>query len=61
MFKSAVCRLGCDCQWGGTVGELISAEEDRFNHETEECIFRQVQESFNDVYIDLTHYPCIPP
>ena len=40
--KPAVCRLGCDAQWGGTVGELIGAEEDRFMHETEECIYRQV-------------------
>ena len=39
----SVCRLGCGEMFGGTVGGLIEAEEDLFNHETEECIFRQVE------------------
>jgi hypothetical protein len=43
--KPCTCRLGCDAQWGGTVGELINAEEERFQHETEECIYRQVRGS----------------
>lgn len=38
-----VCRLGCGAQFGGQVEFLIQAEDDRLQHEQEECDFRIVR------------------
>lgn len=38
-----VCRLGCGARFGGTVEQLIQAEEDRMEHENEECEYRVVR------------------
>eukprot|EP01038_Epipyxis_sp_PR26KG_P010329 gene10329-13878_t len=37
------CRLGCDCQFGGLVETAILAEDERLEHETEQCDYRIVR------------------
>jgi hypothetical protein len=49
--EPSLCRLGCGEEFGGTVGALIESEEERFMHETEECIYRQV-----GIYISVYVY-----
>jgi hypothetical protein len=41
--KPLICRLGCGKQFGGRIEMLIQAEDDRLQHETEECDFRTVR------------------
>jgi hypothetical protein len=48
--KPLFCRLGCNAKFGGTIEQLIQAEEDRFQHENEECDYRIV--SCNWLYHD---------
>jgi hypothetical protein len=38
-----LCRLGCGALFGGSVETLIEAEDDRIEHETEQCEFRMVR------------------
>jgi hypothetical protein len=38
-----MCRLGCEKMFGGLVEQLIEAEDERLNHEQEECEFRMVR------------------
>ena len=38
-----VCRLGCNALFGGSVEKLIQAEEERLEHETEQCELRLVR------------------
>lgn len=37
------CRQGCGASFGGDVDKLIEAEDDRLQHETEECMYRLVR------------------
>ena len=37
------CRLGCGMLFGGTTEMLIQAEDDRLEHENEECQYRMVK------------------
>lgn len=41
--KPIACRLGCGALFGGTIEQLIEAEDDRFLHETETCDMRVVR------------------
>ena len=41
--KAIFCRLNCGCSFGGLIEQLIEAEDDRLQHETEECDFRIVR------------------
>lgn len=41
--KPIACRLGCDAMFGGTIEQLIEAEDERFLHETETCDMRIVR------------------
>jgi hypothetical protein len=41
--KPLLCRIGCDAQFGGTVEQLIEAEDERLMHETEQCLMRMVR------------------
>lgn len=41
--KPIECRLGCGEKFGGTIEQLISAEEDRFEHEQEICKYRMIR------------------
>ena len=41
--KPISCRLGCGAVFGGRVEKMIEAEEERYEHEQEECEFRQVR------------------
>jgi hypothetical protein len=47
--KPISCRLGCGTLFGGTIEQLISAEEDRYEHETEECIYRLIRCSWRNL------------
>ncbi|CAM9525720.1 unnamed protein product [Ectocarpus fasciculatus] len=38
-----MCRLGCQTMFGGRVEQLIEAEDERLQHEQEECEFRLVR------------------
>ncbi len=44
------CRLGCGMQFGGRIENLLEAEDERIEHENEECIYRIVR--CNWVYDD---------
>lgn len=44
--KPITCRLGCGMKFGGVVETLIEAEDDRLQHENEECDFRIVRCNF---------------
>lgn len=37
------CRLGCGCMFGGLVETLIQAEDERLEHESEQCEYRLVR------------------
>jgi hypothetical protein len=41
--KPLICRLGCSLEFGGKIENLISAEDDRIQHEQEECEYRIVR------------------
>lgn len=41
--KHIFCRLGCDKEFGGNVELMLLAEEERLNHEREECQYRNVR------------------
>jgi hypothetical protein len=41
--KPISCRQGCGAKFGGQVETLIQAEDERLQHETEECPFRTVR------------------
>lgn len=41
--KPIACRLGCGAKFGGHVETLIEAEDDRLQHENEECDLRIVR------------------
>lgn len=41
--KPIMCRLGCEKMFGGRVEQLIEAEDERLQHEQEECEFRIVR------------------
>lgn len=41
--KPIACRLGCGLKFGGHVETLIQAEDERLQHETEECNLRMVR------------------
>ena len=44
--KPIICRLGCGMEFGGSVDLLIQAEDDRLQHENEECNLRLVRCNF---------------
>ena len=44
--KPILCRLGCGLEFGGSVDLLIEAEDDRLQHENEECNLRLVRCNF---------------
>jgi len=44
--KPIICRLGCGMEFGGSVELLIEAEDDRLQHENEECNLRLVRCNF---------------
>jgi ankyrin repeat protein len=46
--KPIECRLGCGKMFGGIVESMIEAEDDRINHEDDECEFRRVQCSWKN-------------
>jgi hypothetical protein len=46
--KPIPCRLGCEMMFGGTIEQLISAEEERLEHETEECPYRLIRCSWKN-------------
>lgn len=41
--KPILCRLGCGAKFGGAVETLIQAEDERLQHENEECNLRTVR------------------
>jgi hypothetical protein len=41
--KPILCRLGCGVSFGGQVETLIQAEDERLQHENEECSLRMVR------------------
>lgn len=41
--KPLQCRLGCGQEFGGEQGLMIEAEDDRLQHEQEECMLRQLR------------------
>jgi hypothetical protein len=41
--KPLECRQGCGMMFGGIVETMIQAEDERFEHEQEDCPFRQVR------------------
>ena len=46
--KPIECRLGCGKMFGGIVETMIEAEEERIQHEDDECEFRRVQCSWRN-------------